>query len=364
MRFALSEEQMELAEAVASLVTRRAGSMDVRAALDSEAGYDDTLWRTLSEQIGVTALAIPEEFGGAGFSSFETHVVLEQLGRSLTGTPLLGSALLPAQALLLADDHEACARILPGIAEGRTPAAVAWADRHGRWRTDGSDVTASGPQWTLDGKATLVLDGLAAEVLLVVATTGSGPALFEVAADATGVTRAARPAVDSTLAFADITFAATPATPVDGGDADLLVRLRAVAATAVTALQVGGAQGALERTVAYLTEREQFGRPLGSFQALKHRVADLLVAVETSRSVSWAAAWAVAQDTPDLVREAAIAKAWCSDSFSTVAGEMVQLHGGIAITWEHDAQLFFKRAHATAQLFGQAHEHRRTLLAA
>ncbi|WP_166137611.1 acyl-CoA dehydrogenase family protein [Nocardioides ochotonae] len=365
MHFALTEEQIELGRAVRGLVERRAGSVDLRAAMESERGYDTELWQALAGQIGVAALAVPEEYGGAGFSSFETHVVLEELGRSLTPSPLLGSGVLATQALLLGAGPEDCERLLPDLAEGSAIAALAWAGRDGRWRTDGSDVvaTGTGAERTLSGTATLVLDGAHADLLLVVATTDAGVGLFEVATDAAGLTRTATPALDQTLRFATVELADTPARTLSDDLGDALERLHAVAATAVTALQVGGAEAAMDRTVAYLKEREQFGRPLGSFQALKHRVADMLVKVETARSMSWAAGFAASQGADDLPLQAAHAKAWCSDAFSHVAGDMIQLHGGIAITWEHDAHLYFKRAHATAQLFGQAHEHRRRVLA-
>ena len=348
MHFALTDEQRELAAAVRGMVTRRAAKTDLRAAIDSPSGYDTELWSALCEQIGVAALAIPEEYGGAGFGLFETHVVLEELGASLTPSPLLGSGVLAAQALLAADAPE----LLPEIAAGGV-VALAWADRAGRHRTDGSDVVASAG--TLNGTATLVLDGAQASHLLVVAMADGRPALFQadVAAEAT-------PAVDQTLRFAQVEFRDTPATLLAADFTEALPRLHAIAAIACTALQVGGAQSCLDRTVAHLKEREQFGRPLGSFQALKHRVADMLVQVETARSISWAAGFA-ASNGDDLVQQAAYAKSWCSEAFTAVAAETVQLHGGIAITWEHDAQLYFKRAHALAHLFGDAREHRARL---
>ncbi|HEX7738823.1 MAG TPA: acyl-CoA dehydrogenase family protein [Marmoricola sp.] len=360
MHFALTEEQAELASAVRGLVARRAGSTDLRAAIDSDDGYDRTLWADLCQQIGVAALAIPEEFGGAGFTLFETHVVLEALGASLTPTPLLGSGVLAAQVLLAAGG-DAAAELLPLIAEGEV-VALAWADAAGRHRTDGSDVTADGDRLT--GVASLVLHGADATHLLVVADLDGSPALFSVTPDADGLTRTRTTGVDQTLAFARIELTDTPATVLATDFGDALVRLHAIAAIAISALQVGGAQACLDRTVAYLTERDQFERPLGSFQALKHRAADMLVQVETARSMSWAAGFASGSDesTPELVRQAALAKSWCSEAFETVAGEMIQLHGGIAITWEHDAHLYFKRAHALGQLFGRPHEHRAALL--
>ncbi|EXG82406.1 acyl-CoA dehydrogenase family protein [Cryptosporangium arvum] len=361
MRSELDDDQKALADAVTRLVRRRSEVVDLRAAVASPLGYDTTLWTTLCEQIGAAALAIPEDDGGAGFTLVETFVVLERLGAELTPSPLLGSGVLAAQAILAAAGPEDRARLLPGLAEGRTTGALAWADTRGRWRTDGSDVRAERTDdgWRLSGTSPLVLDGTDADVLLVVATTPDGVGLFEAGS---GVRRDPTPALDPTLRFATVHVDGAPATPLATDAGPALSRLRDVAAVAITALQVGAAQTALDRTVEHLTTRVQFGRPLGSFQALKHRVADLYVQVETARSMFLAAARAAAHDPDDLPYRAACAKAWCSDAFSAVTAEMVQLHGGIAITWEHDAHLYFKRAHATAQLFGSAREHRRRLL--
>lgn len=205
-----------------------------------------------------------------------------------------------------------------------------------------------------------MIDGMEADRLLVIADSGDGPSLFEVDPQDPNLTRRAAFGVDPTLRFASIEFSDTAARLL-GSFGDSLPDLYAAAATSLTALQVGGAQASLDRTVSYLADRHQFGRPLASFQALKHRCAEMMVSVETARSISWAAAWAAAEHTPDLRWHAAIASSWCSEAFSHVAAEMVQLHGGIAITWEHDAHLYFKRAHATAQLWGSPHEHRRAL---
>lgn len=361
MEFALSPEQAELAATVRALLERRSDSAAVRAAAASERGYDEALWQTLCEQIGAAALAIPEEYGGAGFSLFETHIVLEQLGHALTPSPLLGSAVLAAQAVLHSGDEAACERLLPDIASGRV-AALAWADEHGRWRVDGSSVTATDEDgWRLSGTSTLVLDGASADMLLVVASTPHGVGLFEVDPDGSGVRRTRTPALDPTLSLAAVTLDAARATPLSTDASGMLAGLRDVAAVAVTALQVGAAQRGLDMTVGYAKQRVQFGRPIGSFQALKHRMADMLLQVETSRSASWAAAWSAATSGADLPGLAAVAKAWCSEAASAVAAETVQLHGGVAITWEHDAHLVFKRAHATAELFGPARVHRRRL---
>ncbi|MET7896514.1 acyl-CoA dehydrogenase family protein [Streptomyces mirabilis] len=360
MRFALTEEQHELRKAVRSLVDRRARTVGLRAASWSPHGYDTHLWSRLCEEIGVAALAIPEEYGGAGFTSFETHLVAEELGRSLTPSPLLGSAVIAGQAVLLAGNPVAARRLLPGLADGSATAAVAWDGAKGRPSIDTCGITATRTgSWRLTGSATLVL-GHEPQVLLAIARTGASMTLFEVN-HADGVTWTPTPALDPTLRFASVRFDRAEAEPLARDAEHLVAGLWQRAVTAVTALQVGGAQAALDRTVAHLKERHQFGRPLGSFQALRHRAADLLVAVESARSVSWAAAWATAHDTQDAPRRAATAKAWCSKAFTATTSEMIQLHGGIGITWEHDAHLYFKRAHATAQLFGPPRSHRREL---
>ncbi|TDC71557.1 acyl-CoA dehydrogenase [Actinomadura sp. GC306] len=367
MYFALSEEQAALDATVRSLLDRNSDGEAVRRAIQGPRGHDPDLWSTLCEQIGAAALAIPEQYGGAGFSLFETHVVLERLGYALTPSPLLGSAVLGAQAVLRAGDADACSRLLPDIAAGTAVAALAWASPDGHWHPDRSGVRAAGAGdgTMLTGSAHLVLDGADADILLVVAVREDGlVGLYEVDPEASGVRRTPMTGLDLTLRFARIDFRAAPARPLCEDAGVPLAELRDIAAVAVTALQVGAAQRGLDMTVAYAKDREQFGRPIGSFQALKHRMADMLVQVETSRTLSWAAAWSAAHGAADFAEKAAMAKAWCSDALNAVAAETVQLHGGIAITWEHDAQLLFKRAHATSQLFGQPHEQRRRLLAA
>ena len=363
MFFALSDEQDELASTVRALLAKRSDRGSVRRAIEEPKGYDEGLWSVLCEQIGASALAIPEEYGGAGFSLFETCIVLEELGAALAPSPLLGSGVLAAQALLLSGSESECRALLPAVAEGTTVAALLWAGADGRWCTDDAAVTATarGDEWLLTGAGHFVLEGDTADELLVLASTGEGVSLFRVDPTQPAVRRTRTPGMDLTLRFATVALTEAEATLVSADAAAWLPRLRDVACTAVSALQVGAAQRCLEMTVAYAKERVQFGRPIGSFQALKHRMADMLVEVETSRSASWAAAWSAAYGDDDLPIRAATAKAWCSEALNAVAAECVQLHGGIAITWEHDAQMYFKRAHATSQLFGQPHEHRRRL---
>jgi hypothetical protein len=355
MYFGLSEEQQELAGTVRSLLDRRADSSAVRTAIGSPAGYDEELWHTLCAQIGAAALAIPEELGGAGFSVFESLVVLEELGRSLAPSPLL-PALMAAEAIAAAGDQAAAGRLLPRIAEGEL-ATLANLGPDGRplpaiAAACGADV------WILSGTADNVVFGDQAAIVLVAATTDDGPALFEVDPDM--VTRDALPAMDPATRLARLELSDTPATRLGGADA--LARARDVRAVAIAATQVGCAQRGLDLTVDYSKERVQFGRPIGSFQALKHRMADMLVAVETARSAAWAAGYAVANATADAETLAVVAATHCTEALDHVAAETVQLHGGIAITWEHDAHLVFKRAHALRQLVGQPHVLRARLI--
>jgi alkylation response protein AidB-like acyl-CoA dehydrogenase len=334
MEFALSEEQQELATTVRALLDKRADSAAVRSAMASESGYDEDLWRTLCEQIGVAALMVPEEHDGVGATMFETAVVLEELGRSLAPNPLLATTIASA-ALLLHGSGDARNELLPRLAAGEIGTLV----------------------WDAPAGAGLVLDGTAASIVLEIAD-GELRVL-----DDPSVT--ARPALDPTLRLAEVTGSGRSI-----GDAPDDQPLRDLATALVTALQLGCARRGLDMTVAYTQERVQFGRPIGSFQALKHRMADLLVLLEMTRSASWAATGAAASylREPDAERavtlhqRAAVAKAYCSDALDRIAAETVQLHGGIAITWEHDAHLVLKRAHALGQLFGTASAHRARML--
>ena len=322
MEFGFSEEQQELAATVRSLLAKRADSAAVRAAVASEAGYDAELWELLCEQIGVAALAIPEEYDGAGFSLFESTVVLEELGRSMAPSPLLTS-LLAAETLLAGGDDDAKQRLLPRIATGEV-------------------ATVS-----LDDGPTLFADQ--ATILLAV----RGDDLLELPAPSSDQNWLV--SMDQTIQFGSLD-ASGGVRIGDGAAAGAHAAI--VGAVGVAALQAGLAARALEMTVDYSKTRVQFGRPIGSFQALKHRMADMLVLVEMCRSASWAASYALSIHADNSEQLAHVAKAYCSDALDRIAAETVQLHGGIAITWEHDAQLVFKRAHALSQLFGQAHQHR------
>lgn len=348
----LSDDQVALRDTVRLLLSRES---DTRAAVGTKTGYDEELWARLCTEVGVAALAMPETYGGLGATLLETVVVQSELGRALTPSPMLGSAVLAAQAVLATGDDETCRALLPAIAAGTTVAALAWAGAGGRWSPEKAAYVASQAAggWTLDGEAAYVLDGDTADVLIVVAHTAAGLALFQVAPAETRRVRAET--MDPTRRLATVTLAGTPARQLGVAD---LGRVRDLACVALCAEQAGAAARCLELTVSYTKQRTQFGRPIGGFQALKHRMADLHVLVETAESASLAAATAAVHGPADeLAARAAVAKTYCSEAFCAVAGEMIQLHGGIAITWEHDAHLYFKRAHGSAQLFGRPQEH-------
>jgi len=338
----VNAEHLALRDSVRALLAKHS---DVRSAMASPSGYDTDLWARLCGEIGVAALAVPEVYGGLGAGLAESHVVLEELGRTLTPAPLLGSAVVAARALLATGDERACHRLLPGIAGGTAVAALAWTGLDGRWDPDEVAVTASG---ALDGTAHYVLDGDVADVLLVAARDSDGISLWEVDPAQAGVEREHVPTMDPTRRLATVTL--TGAVGHRLGPAALPL-VRDVACAALSAEQVGTAARCLELTVEHTGTRIQFGRPIGGFQALKHRMADLHVLVETARSASGAAV----RDGDPV--SAAVAKVHCSESLCRVAAEMVQLHGGIAITWEHDAHLYFKRAHGSARLFGSPADH-------
>ncbi|MEC3913673.1 acyl-CoA dehydrogenase family protein [Nocardia sp. CDC160] len=335
----LTAEQQELAATVRAVLTKHADSAAVRRGLESELGYDEQLWKLLCEQVGVAALAIPEEFGGIGVGLVESLLVVEELGRTLAAPPMLGSAVLGVQALLLAANTAANERLLPEVAEGTRTLALCWAGPRG-WDSFGVAV-ADGK---LDGSAHYVLDGVHADTLLVLTAAG----LFEVDGQAAGVTRTAVVTQDPTRKLARIDFEAVAARPVGALD---VTRLREITWAAVVAEQIGAAEQCLDMTVEYTKSRVQFGRPIGSFQALKHRMADMYVLVESARSLGYLAIAGLAEGVLDPI-DIQAARLHAIDAFNAVVSETVQMHGGIAITWEHDAHLFFKRAHADAQLFG------------
>jgi alkylation response protein AidB-like acyl-CoA dehydrogenase len=354
-------ELAELRATVRDFLAAKSGERQVRVAIETERGYDEDLWAQLSGQLGLTGLALPEEYGGDGFGFTELQVVLEEMGRALTPSPFLASVVLAAGAILAASDEVAAKAYLPGIASGKTTAALAVAESAGLWSFDQLTATArppaaDGDSWLLTGTKQFVLHGATADLLIVAAHTGQGPGFFAVQAGAPGLSRTALRTLDLTQPMATLQFADTPATLIGAADAagPALDAVLDLAMTAIAAEQVGAARACLEASAAYARERHQFGRPIGSFQAVKHKCADMLVKVELAQAAATEAARAAAGD-PDaapLPQAAAVAHAVCSESLMFVAAENIQVHGGIGFTWEHPAHLYFRRAKASQLMFG------------
>jgi alkylation response protein AidB-like acyl-CoA dehydrogenase len=359
------EAEEELRAAVRDLLRERSGWSDVLARTETSEPYDTGLWQVLAAEVGCAGLLIPESHGGAGASYREAAVVAEETGRAVAPVPFLGSAVVATAAALSAGDEE----LLSGLAGATLTAALAvpFASKPGA--SPAATVRIGPPQpgdpagqARLTGAVSGVADALPASVLLVPAD-GVPAGLYAVDAAAPGLTVTPVVSLDQTRPLADLTLDSVPARPLASGpDADRAVSAALAAGAAMLACeQLGVAERCLEMTVAYLKERYQFARPVGSFQALKHRAADLWVAISQARAAARYAAACLAGDDPDAPVAVALAKAACGDAATLAARECVQLHGGIGFTWEHPAHLYLKRATSTAIAFGTPDWHRAAL---
>jgi alkylation response protein AidB-like acyl-CoA dehydrogenase len=362
MIFAFTDEQLDLRRAIRRFLEDVSPSAAVRAAMESELGYDPVVWRRLSTDLGVTGLLVPGSRDDSG-GFVEVAIVAEETGRALLCAPFLST--LMAMCALREFDDPAAGSMLAGIGSGQVRASLAVAGDDGDWWS-GSVSTRARPReggFVLDGHKSYVLDGTDAERLLVLAQTGSGPGLFIADGDAPGLLRSALPAIDQTRRLARLEFSATPATLIgDDGKAGVpMWRAMQRIVIALAAEQVGCAQRCLDMAVAYAKVREQFGRPIGSFQAIKHKCADMLMEVEAARSAAYYAAWAVDADSDEVPMVASLAKAYCSETATRAAGQNIQIHGGIGFTWEHDAHLYLKRAKSSELMFGTPTQHRELL---
>jgi alkylation response protein AidB-like acyl-CoA dehydrogenase len=350
MYFTVTPEQEMLRDAARSYLAERVPATRVRELMETDAGFDAALWDEIAE-MGWPSMAVPEEYGGAGFSFMELGVVVEEMGRALTPAPFFSSVVLGANALLIAGDDAQRREFLPDVAAGTRRVALAAGD--GGPPSVQAEASAGG--WRLNGTAPFVIDGHTADLLVVAARHADGVDLFVVDAAADGVAAQRLETMDMTRKQASIDLADAPAAArlgSAGSGSAALERVYDVAAAMLAYEQVGAAQRCLEMSVGYAKERVQFGRPIGSFQAIKHKCADMLVAVEGARSAAAYAGWALSNADEDLPVAAALAKAHCSDAFFRVAAETIQVHGGIGFTWEHDAHLYFKRAKTDQLLFG------------
>ncbi len=363
MNFAFTEEQEELRSIVRSFLQDKSSEAAVREQMETETGYDPKVWTQMAEQLGLQSLIVPEEHGGQGFGFVELVVVLEEMGRALLCAPFF-STVMATNALMLSGNDEAKGAFLPQIASGEIVATVAVTEPNGRWDLEGVEMTASGTGdgITLSGEKMYVLDGHTADLIVVAARQDGAVHLFTVAGDAQGLTREALSTMDQTRKQARLTFDSVPAQHLaDTADGSMLSTLMDLTAVALAAEQVGGAQMTLEMAVQYAKDRVQFGRPIGSFQAIKHKCADMLLEVESAKSAAYYAGWCASEVNDELASVASLAKAYCSEAYFHCASENIQIHGGIGFTWEHPAHLYFKRAKSSELLFGDPSYHRELL---
>src|SRR3954469_14372133 len=304
MSMTFSSEQNELRSSVRRFLEQKSSSAEVRRLMETEDGYDPAVWSKMAEQLGLQGLALPEEYGGSGYGFIEQIVVLEEMGRSLLCAPSFSTVVLAATALLESGDEAAQKDLLPGIADGSTIATLAWVENPSKWGIEG--LTATGKRaadgYTIDGTKTLVLDGHTASLILVVAQADGGPSLFAVDASADGLVRRKLETLDMTRKAAALELVGVKARLIgnEGDAAGILERTLRVAVVGLAAEQVGAAQKCLEASVDYAKLRVQFGRPIGSFQAIKHKCADMLLEVESAKSAAYYAAWAIADDTDEV----------------------------------------------------------------
>ncbi len=362
MNFAFTEEQEELRKVVRQFLDTKSPETEVRRLMDTTEGYDPAVWSQMGDQLGLQGLIIPEEFGGSGYSYVELVVVLEEMGRALLTAPFFSTVVLAANTLLVGASDDAKKSYLPGIASGATKATVAFTEDNGRWDESGVELVADGGKLT--GTKSFVLDGHTADLVLVLAKkAGGGLGLYAVQGDAAGLTRTALSTMDQTRKQAKLEFAGVEATEIgkDGFGWDSWSTILDLAAVGLAAEQVGGAQKCLDMSVEYAKVRVQFGRPIGSFQAIKHKCADMLLEVESAKSAAYYAGWCAAELNDELPAVASLAKAYCSEAYFHAAAENIQIHGGIGFTWEHPAHLYFKRAKSSELLFGDPTYHRELL---
>lgn len=366
MSTALTREQSDLRDAVADLIAKRSPESQVRRLMAADTGRDAGAWADLAS-MGLLGLTIPEQFGGAGAGAAELAVVSEQMGRALMCGPYLSTAVLTPYLLLALGDTAECTEALPRIAAGELIATVAFAepvgDAAGSARPPehpNTHASAAGDSWQLTGGKTYVLDAAAADRFYVVAQSPSGVAVFAVERGAPGLAVAPLNTVDQTRRLGSITLADTPARlvgdPAAGAQAIELALDRA--AVALVAAQAGGAMHVTTMATDYARTRYQFGRAIGSFQAVKHLCVDMLLEAQSAVSAARRVAAAFDSGDPDRCADLALAQAYCSDAYVFTAATNIQVHGGIGFTWEHPAHLYLRRARSDAQIFGDPAWHR------
>ncbi len=364
MDFGFSEEQEMLRQSVQDFLAAECPMTYVRQMMEDERGFADDQWKKMVA-LGWTGLIIPEQYGGAGLNMVDMVVVLEEMGKVVFPGPYFASVILGGLAIDLGGSEEQKQRWLPKLADGSLRATLAQVEESGRWDAEGIQLPAraAGGGFTLSGTKLFVHDAHTADLLIVPVRTGGagtdGITMLVVEAKAKGVGIRVLKTMDQTrklceVTFADVAVGADAVLGAAGQGWPLLDRLVDRARVALCAEMCGGAQRVLDMSVEYAKVREQFGKPIGSFQAIQHKCANMMVQVESAKSATYYAAWAVANDVPEAHLAACMAKAYTSDAYRYVSAEGIQIHGGIGFTWEHDMHLYFKRAKGSEVTFGDA----------
>jgi alkylation response protein AidB-like acyl-CoA dehydrogenase len=370
VQFAFTDEQEQFRSAIRRFLNDRSPTGEVRRLMATAEGYDPAVWRQLSEELALPGIHIPEHYGGAGFGLVELCIVTEELGRALLCAPYFSTAVLAGNAILNAGTDAQKSALLPDIAKGARLATLAITEPSGNWDPSGVETVASpdADGYRLDGVKSYVVDGHIAELVIVTARAPKsagreGLALFTLPANASGVQRALLASMDPTRKLARIDFRGAHASLLGSPDgAEPILRTLDQAAIALANEMAGGAQTMLDSAVSYSKLRVQFGRPIGSFQAIKHKLADMLLEVELAKSAAYYAAQAAAIDDPEWPALASLAKATTSEAYLHAAIECIQVHGGIGFTWDNDTHLWFKRAKSSEVFLGQPAYHRELLM--
>jgi alkylation response protein AidB-like acyl-CoA dehydrogenase len=364
MSVSFTDDQEELRRYVRQWLDERAPLDEVRRIMESEPGYDAGPWKELGD-LGWLGMAISTERGGAGYGFGELAVMGEEMGRTLYPSPFLPTVVMAAPLIAALGTEEQQSELLAAIADGSMTASVALVDAEPGASAVASPTEAGGnAAWSLTGVKSYVINGATADRLLVVAETPAGREVFLVEPGTSGVGVDRLDVMDLTRPQAIVRFDSAPATRLGDGSSDVAAALDDAAYRAVAFLsmeQVGGAQACLDMSVAYAKSRYQFGRPIGSFQAIKHMCADMLVAVESAKSAAYHLAGVIGADPEEVAIAAPLAKSFCSEAYFRCAADTIQIHGGIGFTWEHDAHLYLKRAKSSELMFGGPAEHRRRL---
>jgi alkylation response protein AidB-like acyl-CoA dehydrogenase len=360
----LGELADELREPVHDFVAAKSSEDEVRRLMATDEGFDPEVWRQLAEQLELPGMTIPEDHGGSGLSLDAQAVVFEEMGAKLMCIPYLSNA-VASEAIKAARDDEAAGDYLPRIAGGGLRATLAVLEQDGRWGAGSIRTTATaGREAKLKGEKCFVLDGHSADLLVVAARSPGGVGLYAVDPADSAVSRTLQATFDLTRKQARITLDGARGRLLgeEGAGEETLEQVLQYAAAALAAEQVGGADACLRMSTQYAKDRVQFGRPIGAFQAVKHKCAEMLRRTEFARAAAYEAAIARAAGRDDAALVASVAKAYCSEAFSWVAAETIHVHGGIGYTWEHPAHLYFRRAKSSEQLFGTPRQHRERVL--